>query len=97
MHVEYNSCVRLGKFESERLITFIPPDGEFQLMSYRLDTTVKPLIMVTSAITYWSETKLEMAISAKSNFKSKCIANDVSIQIPLPSDSQNVVSKTRDG
>lgn len=25
-------CVKLSKFESERSISFIPPDGEFELM-----------------------------------------------------------------
>ena len=42
--------MRLNKFESERLITFIPPDGEFDLMSYRVDTHVKPLIWVEAIV-----------------------------------------------
>lgn len=36
--IKFHQCVRLNKFESERNITFIPPDGEFELMTYRLDT-----------------------------------------------------------
>lgn len=44
--VKFHQCVRLNKFDTERLITFIPPDGEFELMSYRVDTHVKPLIWV---------------------------------------------------
>ena len=28
-------CVRLSKFESDRAISFIPPDGEYELMRYR--------------------------------------------------------------
>ena len=31
----FHQCVRLSKFESERAISFIPPDGEFDLMQYR--------------------------------------------------------------
>jgi AP-2 complex subunit mu-1 len=31
----FHRCVRLGKFDAERTITFIPPDGEFELMRYR--------------------------------------------------------------
>jgi AP-2 complex subunit mu-1 len=31
----FHQCVRLSKFESERAISFIPPDGEFDLMKYR--------------------------------------------------------------
>jgi hypothetical protein len=33
-------CVRLARFENDRTISFIPPDGEFELMSYRLNTAV---------------------------------------------------------
>ena len=28
----FHQCVKLSKFESERSISFIPPDGEFELM-----------------------------------------------------------------
>ena len=36
--IKFHQCVRLNKFDNERLITFIPPDGDFELMSYRVDT-----------------------------------------------------------
>ena len=28
----FHQCVKLSKFESERSISFIPPDGEYELM-----------------------------------------------------------------
>lgn len=31
----FHQCVRLSKFDSERSISFIPPDGEFELMRYQ--------------------------------------------------------------
>lgn len=43
-------CVRLTRFESDRTISFVPPDGEFELMSYRLHTAVKPLLWVETYI-----------------------------------------------
>ena len=39
--VKFNQCVRLSRFENDRTISFIPPDGEFELMSYRLNTHVR--------------------------------------------------------
>ena len=33
--VKFHQCVRLSRFENDRTISFIPPDGEFELMSYR--------------------------------------------------------------
>ena len=35
-----NRCVRLARFENDRTISFIPPDGAFDLMTYRLSTQV---------------------------------------------------------
>ena len=42
--VKFHQCVRLSRFENDRTISFIPPDGEFELMSYRLNTHVSNLI-----------------------------------------------------
>lgn len=41
--VKFHQCVRLSRFDNDRTISFIPPDGEFELMSYRLNTHVRPL------------------------------------------------------
>jgi AP-1 complex subunit mu len=38
--IKFHQCVRLSRFETDRTISFIPPDGEFELMSYRLNTQV---------------------------------------------------------
>ena len=38
--IKFHQCVRLSRFENDRTISFIPPDGEFELMSYRLNTHV---------------------------------------------------------
>lgn len=32
---QFHQCVKLSKFETEHAISFIPPDGEFELMRYR--------------------------------------------------------------
>lgn len=51
--VKFHQCVRLSRFENDRTISFIPPDGEFELMSYRLNTHVSLDIWVwTIAIFY---------------------------------------------
>lgn len=38
--VKFHQCVRLSRFDNDRTISFIPPDGDFELMSYRLSTQV---------------------------------------------------------
>ena len=60
--VKFHQCVRLSRFENDRTISFIPPDGEFELMSYRLNTHVKPLIWVESVIERHSHSRVEYLI-----------------------------------
>lgn len=84
--IKFHQCVRLARFENDRTISFIPPDGEFDLMTYRLSTHVKPLIWVEAVVEPHSHSRIEYMIKAKSQFKSRSIANNVDIIIPVPSD-----------
>lgn len=84
--IKFHQCVRLARFENDRTISFIPPDGEFELMSYRLNTQVKPLIWVEAVVEPHSHSRIEYMIKAKSQFKSRSIANNVEIIVPVPRD-----------
>eukprot|EP01038_Epipyxis_sp_PR26KG_P010148 gene10148-13651_t len=84
--IKFHQCVRLARFENDRTISFIPPDGEFELMSYRLNTQVKPLIWVEAVVEPHSHSRIEYMIKAKSQFKARSIANNVEIIIPVPRD-----------
>jgi AP-1 complex subunit mu len=57
--VKFHQCVRLSRFENDRTISFIPPDGEFELMSYRLNTEVKPLIWADIVIEQHPGSRIE--------------------------------------
>ncbi|ODQ65183.1 clathrin adaptor, mu subunit [Nadsonia fulvescens var. elongata DSM 6958] len=87
--VKFHQCVRLSRFENDRTISFIPPDGEFELMSYRLNTTVKPLIWVDCKVNTYSDTRIEIIVKARAQFKKKSTANNVEIRIPVPEDADS--------
>ncbi|KAH9500669.1 AP-1 complex subunit mu-1 [Bulinus truncatus] len=95
--VKFHQCVRLSRFENDRTISFIPPDGEFELMSYRLNTHVKPLIWVESVIERHVHSRVEYMIKAKSQFKRRSTANNVEIIIPVPNDADSPKFKTTVG
>ncbi|EKX73716.1 clathrin-adaptor chain, putative [Theileria equi strain WA] len=84
--VKFHQCVQLAKFESDRTISFIPPDGEFDLMTYRLNSYVKPLFSADVTVYNKSSSKIDFAVKALSQFRSKSIANNVEFHIPVPSD-----------
>lgn len=79
----FHRCVRLGKFDSERTITFIPPDGEFELMRYRVQTPSQPF-KISSNIREEGRTKLQCHIKVNAEFELKYKAENVVIKIPMP-------------
>ncbi|KNC83736.1 AP-1 complex subunit mu-1 [Sphaeroforma arctica JP610] len=95
--VKFHQCVRLSRFENDRTISFIPPDGEFELMSYRLSNQMKPLIWVECVVERHSHSRVEYMIKAKSQFKRRSTANNVEIMIPVPSDADTPKFKTGQG
>merc|ERR1712087_973272 len=84
--IKFHQCVRLARFENDRTISFIPPDGEFELMSYRLNTQVKPLIWIEAVVEPHKGSRIEYMIKTRSQFKSRSVANNVEISIPVPPD-----------
>jgi len=86
--IKFHQCVRLSRFEIDRTISFIPPDGEFELMSYRLNTSVKPLILCETAVEHYSG-RVEYMVKAKAQFKRKSSANNVEIWVPVPMDADS--------
>uniref|UniRef100_A0A671RL79 AP-2 complex subunit mu-B n=1 Tax=Sinocyclocheilus anshuiensis TaxID=1608454 RepID=A0A671RL79_9TELE len=86
----FHQCVRLSKFDSERSISFIPPDGEYELMRYR---TTKDIILPFRVIPLVREvgrTKLEVKVVIKSNFKPSLLAQKIEVHIPTPLNTSGV-------
>ncbi|KAH8741094.1 clathrin assembly protein [Cryptosporidium ryanae] len=86
--IKFHQCVRLARFESDRTISFIPPDGQFELMSYRLTPshTLKPLFKVDVDVEYLSSTRIRYNTKVKGQYKTRSIAKNTEIRIPVPND-----------
>jgi len=82
--VSFHQCVKLGKFDMDRTISFVPPDGEFQLMSYRIAENVNLPFRVLPVVKELGRTRLEINIKVKSMFTFKLFATNVVIKIPCP-------------
>ncbi|UKZ58275.1 hypothetical protein TrVGV298_012142 [Trichoderma virens] len=73
---QFHQCVKLGKFDSDRIISFVPPDGEFELMRYRATENVNLPFKVHAIVNEVSRTKVEYSIGVKANFGSKLFATN---------------------
>jgi len=95
--VTFHQCVKLSRFETDHTISFVPPDGEFDLMTYRLSTTVKPLIWIEAIVESHKGSRVEYMIKARSQFKQRSSANNVEIYIPVPRDADSPKFKSSIG
>jgi AP-1 complex subunit mu len=84
--IKFHQCVRVSQYEKDRSITFIPPDGTFQLLTYRLSAAVKPTIAIESTIERVKRSRVELLIHARSQFRTESVAQDVRIIVPVPVD-----------
>ncbi|CAJ0580256.1 unnamed protein product, partial [Mesorhabditis spiculigera] len=74
---QFHQCVKLNKFDTEHAISFIPPDGEYELMRYR---TTKDIQLPFHVIPLFSETSrnmMEVKVVLESNFKPSLLAQKI--------------------
>lgn len=81
---QFHQCVRLGKFDSDRSISFIPPDGEFELMRYRSTSNINLPFKLQTHVTEPTKSRVEYTIHLRANFEGKLNANNVVLRIPTP-------------
>lgn len=90
---QFHQCVKLGKFDNDRTISFIPPDGEFELMRYRSTTNVNLPFKVTPIVEEHGKTRVEYTIHVRTTFSPKLNATNVILKIPTPLNSATVEPK----
>ncbi|KAL0324718.1 UNVERIFIED_CONTAM: AP-2 complex subunit mu, partial [Sesamum calycinum] len=82
--VTFHQCVNLTRFNSEKTVSFVPPDGEFELMKYRITEGVNLPFRVLPTIKELGRTRMEVNVKVKSVFGAKMFALGVVVKIPVP-------------
>ncbi|RHY60977.1 hypothetical protein DYB38_003395 [Aphanomyces astaci] len=80
----FHRCVRLGKFDADRTITFIPPDGEFELMKYRVTENINLPFKIMPAYQEGSSTRMAVSLKIAATFSARLFATNIVIKIPVP-------------
>ena len=58
--VTFHQCVNLGRFNTEKVVSFVPPDGEFDLMKYRCQEGISLPFRVLPIINEMGRTRMEV-------------------------------------
>lgn len=78
----FHPCVRYLRFEQSRVISFVPPDGNFELMRYRVSHQIQPPIYCKPQITFGEGGgRVSVMVGAK-NTMGKTLEN-VAVTIPF--------------
>ncbi|RAH75348.1 AP-2 complex subunit mu [Aspergillus aculeatinus CBS 121060] len=94
---QFHQCVKLGRFDADRIISFVPPDGEFELMRYRATENVNLPFKVHPIVREVGTTKVEYSVAIKANYSSKLFATNVVIRIPTPLNTAKTTERTSQG
>ncbi|KAK0851182.1 clathrin associated protein complex medium subunit [Friedmanniomyces endolithicus] len=95
--VSLHQCVKLSNFTNDRTISFIPPDGSFQLMTYRATENVNLPFKVQAIVNEVGKSKVDFSIAIRANYGSKLFATNVVVKIPTPLNTANTTHRTSQG
>ncbi|KAH3684686.1 hypothetical protein WICPIJ_004321 [Wickerhamomyces pijperi] len=85
---QFHKCVELEKFDMEKVIHFIPPDGEFKILNYKSSNDIKLPFNVKVEFTAGTGSgagrkSVEYKITLKSLYDKKSTATDFLLKIPV--------------
>lgn len=95
--MKFHQCVSLRRFDKDRSITFIPPDGVFELMTYRVTENVNLPFKLYPIVQEVGGTKVEVNLKVKALFDNSNSATNVVVKIPVPKNVVNVKHFTNSG
>ncbi|KAG0129083.1 Mu homology domain-containing protein [Tuber indicum] len=94
---QFHQCVKLGKFDTDRIISFVPPDGEFELMRYRATENVNLPFRVHAIVNEIGKTKVEYQVAIRANYGTKLFATNVVVRVPTPLNTAGIQTRTSQG
>jgi AP-4 complex subunit mu-1 len=82
--MNFNDCVNLSEFDSSRTISFIPPDGEFIVLNYRITGEFNTPFRIFPSIEETEPNKIEIVVLIRAEMPNNHFGANVSVEIPVP-------------
>jgi AP-4 complex subunit mu-1 len=80
----FNACVNMAEFENARTLSFVPPDGEFVVLNYRITGEFRTPFRIFPALEEVAPEKLELSVLIRAEIPPNHFGANVSVEIPLP-------------
>jgi len=82
--INFNDIVNLSEFENARTLSFVPPDGEFVVLNYRVTGDFTTPFRIIPSIEEVDSKKLEISVLIRADMPANHFGANVTVEIPLP-------------
>jgi AP-3 complex subunit mu len=82
--VSFHPCVRIDRWDRERVLSFLPPDGTFELMRYRTSPGVVTAKMVVDAVPFYCRPSVTLAVNNSTSISSSGNTSPPPIENHIP-------------
>lgn len=86
----FHGCVNTDQFESDRCLSFYPPDGEFSLLNYKITSDFRSPFRIFPFFELTTPFKVELVVKIRADIPEQNHGGNVLIQFPVPKSTQNV-------
>eukprot|EP00595_Chromulina_sp_UTEXLB2642_P002245 CAMPEP_0196763096 /NCGR_PEP_ID=MMETSP1095-20130614/3439_1 /TAXON_ID=96789 ORGANISM="Chromulina nebulosa, Strain UTEXLB2642" /NCGR_SAMPLE_ID=MMETSP1095 /ASSEMBLY_ACC=CAM_ASM_000446 /LENGTH=204 /DNA_ID=CAMNT_0042115603 /DNA_START=390 /DNA_END=1001 /DNA_ORIENTATION=+ len=80
----FHECVHLDEFESSRTLHFIPPDGEFSVLNYRITADFPAPFRIYPAIEESGPYKVDVVCVIRADIPDGQSGTNVTVKVPVP-------------
>jgi len=87
----FHECVKLDNFDSQRVLTFMPPDGEFVVMNYRITGDFRTPFRIFPFFELVSPYKVEVIVKVRADIPETNYGGNVVISFPVPKSTSSAV------
>lgn len=86
----FHECVRLDEFDTTRTLSFIPPDGEFSVLNYRITGEFRAPFRIFPFFELVSPYKVELILKIRADIPEQNYGGNVLVQFPVPKATSSV-------
>lgn len=89
----FHECVHLDEFESSRTLHFLPPDGEFAVLNYRITADYRAPFKLYPSIEESGTYKVDAIIVLRAEIPEANYGSNVVIRLPVPRSAVSVLAE----
>jgi len=89
----FHEVVNTEAFESEKILSFLPPDGEFTVMNYRITSDFRTPFRIFPFFELASPHKFELIVKIRADIPEQNYGANVIVTIPLPKATSTVTNE----